>query len=341
MEKLLKLIKNRLFLSIAGGIIILILIFLFVVFYQLKTPLSKNVEEEIFVIEEGEGLEQVSNNFRKEGIISNKWVFFYYVWFKGKAGSLQAGKYSLSPSMTILEIAEKIIRGEVIQDWIKITVPEGWTNKQVEGRFLELGIINPEGYNFYRISTESYPFLADRPVGVSLQGYLFPDTYYFYKDSTTEDVVKKMLDNFREKLTDDLIGDIEKQKKSIFEILTMASILEKEVRSDEDRAIVSGIFWRRIEDNYPLESCATIAYILGVDKWRYSYEDTRVESPYNTYINTGLPPTPINNPGLSAIKAAIYPTETDYYFFLTDPETGDTIFSKTFEEHNTNKRKYF
>jgi len=117
--------------------------------------------------------------------------------------------------------------------------------------------------------------------------------------------------------------------------------LEKEIKSDEDRVIVAGIFWKRLENKYPLESCATIAYILGVDKWRYSYEDTRIKSPYNTYINIGLPPTPINNPGLSAIRAAIYPQETDYNFFLTDPETGNTIFSKTFQEHNRNKAKYF
>ena len=121
----------------------------------------------------------------------------------------------------------------------------------------------------------------------------------------------------------------------------MASILEREVKSDEDRAIVSGIFWKRLESNYPLESCATIAYILEIDKWRYSVEETRIESPYNTYLNVGLPPTPINNPGLSAIEAAVYPEYTDYNFFLTDPETGVTIFSKTFDEHNANKRKYF
>jgi UPF0755 protein len=120
----------------------------------------------------------------------------------------------------------------------------------------------------------------------------------------------------------------------------MASILEKEVKSDEDRKIVAGIFWKRLENNYPLESCATIAYILGKEKKQYSYEDTRVKSPYNTYINLGLPPTPINNPGLSAINAALNPKQTDYNFFLTDPVIGTTIFSKTLAEHNTNKAKY-
>ncbi len=341
MKNILKIIKNKKILAIGGGLIILILIFLFVFLYQLNTPLSKNVKETIFIIKEGEGLGEIAKNLRKEGLINNKLVFFYYVWLKGKTGNLQAGNYNLSPSMTISEIVDKIINGEVVADWIKVTIPEGWTNKQIEERLTGLEVINPKDYDFYRITTESYSFLSDRPLNTNLQGYLFPDTYYFYKDSTAEDIVKKMLDNFGEKMTEDLKEEIEKQDKTVFEIITMASILEREVRTYEDMRIVSGIFWKRVENNYPLESCATIAYILGKDKWRYSYEDTRIESPYNTYINIGLPPSPINNPGLSAIKAAIYPEDSDYNFFLSDPETGKTIFSKTLEEHNQNKVRYF
>jgi UPF0755 protein len=119
----------------------------------------------------------------------------------------------------------------------------------------------------------------------------------------------------------------------------MASILEKEVVSDEDRAIVSGIFWKRIELEIPLQADITIAYILGVDKWKYSSEDIKVKSPYNTYTNLGLPPTPIDNPGLSAINAALNPKQTDYLYFLSAPD-GTTIYAKTLEEHNTNKVKY-
>ena len=299
------------------------------------------MEEKIFIVKEGEGLEKIAEKLRMERIIGNKWVFVFHVWLEGKANNLQAGKYSLSSSMNISQVARKIINGEVFKDWVKVTIPEGWTNKQIEEKLAELEIVNPKEYKFYTISTESFSFLADKPHDGNLQGYLFPDTYYFEKNTAIEDVVKKMLVNFGEKLTSDLREEIKKQNKTIHQILTLASILEREVKSDEDRAIVAGIFWRRLENNYPLESCATIAYILGVDKWRYSIEDTRIKSPYNTYTNIGLPPTPINNPGLSAIKAAIYPQETDYNFFLTDPETGNTIFSKTFDEHNANKRKYF
>lgn len=304
-------------------------------------PLSKNAEEKIFIVKEGEGLKKIAENLRTERIIGNKWVFVYYVWSEGKANNLQAGKYKLSSSINIIEVANKIIKGDTFHDWVKVTIPEGWTSKQIEQKLVELQIVNLAEYKFYSITTESFPFLADKPNDGDLQGYLFPDTYYFEKNTPAEELVKKMLANFDKRFTQDLRDEIKQQKKTIHEILIMASILEREVKSDEDRAVVSGIFWKRIKNNYPLESCATVAYVLGIDKWRYSYQDTRIKSSYNTYINIGLPPTPINNPGLSAIKATIYPKESDYNFFLTDPATGNTIFSKTFKEHNANKIKYF
>jgi len=181
---------------------------------------------------------------------------------------------------------------------------------------------------------------AEDKLPINQEGYLFPDTYYFYKNSSVEDVVKKMSDNFMKRVGEGISKDLLiDSSMRLPNAVIMASILEKEVVSEEDRAIVSGIFWRRIKNNYPLESCATIAYVLGVDKKQYSYEDTRVKSPYNTYINVGFPPAPINNPGLSAIKAALYPKETDYNFFLSAPD-GRTIYAKTLDEHNVNKAKY-
>lgn len=322
-KKILNIFKKRKFWAGIVACCLFLSIFLLIFYYQLITPLGNSLEEKIFIIEEGQGLEEIANNLRTETIIKNEWIFVLYIWLLGESENLQAGRYSLSPSMNISAISEKIIKGDIISKGIKVTIPEGFSNMQIEERLVKSGIMI-EGS---KLPKES-------------EGYLFPDTYYFEEDSSVEEIVKKMKDNFNKKVTDDLIIEIEGQGKKLYDILIMASLLEKEVIGDEDRAIVSGIFWKRLEDGYPLESCATIAYILGVDKWRYSYDDTRIESPYNTYINTGLTPTPINNPGILTIKAAIYPQETGYYFFLTDPETGKTIFSKTFEEHLINKGKY-
>jgi len=316
MNKILEIIQNRKFI-----IVFFIAIFLAMIFLQFWGAGCKG-ENRVIRIEKGWSSTEVSEKLKSEHLINNKWLFIFYTWIKGHNNHLQAGEYLLNTKMTIPKISQILVQGQTNPNWVKITIPEGWTNKQIEERLIGVGVLKQ----------------GDKLPG-DQEGFLFPDTYYFYKDSTVEQVIEKMRDNFDNKITDEMEESLVLQKRNVYDILIMASILEKEVVSDEDRAIVSGIFWKRIKNNYPLESCATIAYILGTEKKQYSYEDTRVKSPYNTYINSGLPPTPINNPGLSAIKAAIYPKQTDYNFFLSAPD-GKTIYAKTLEEHNRNKAKY-
>ena len=320
--KLLNLLQKKQTLFILG--IILIAIILLFIFIDIISPVSCDGEEKLINIEKGWGSNQIAEKLKQENLIKSEWIFVYYVWIRNYNERLQAGEYLLNSGMTVFKITEIIIKGQVVPNWIKVTIPEGWDIKKIQERLIALEVIT-----------------LDEKLPIDQEGYLFPDTYYFYKNAGINAVIEKMKANFDKKITNDLLKEIEEQGKALYDILKMASILEKEVISDEDRAIASGIFWDRLKINYPLESCATIAYILGKDKWRYSIEETRIKSPYNTYLNIGLPPTPINNPGLSAIKAAIYPTYTDYNFFLTDPETGNTIFSKTLQEHNQNKAKYF
>jgi UPF0755 protein len=148
-----------------------------------------------------------------------------------------------------------------------------------------------------------------------------------------------MLDNFDKKLTQDLRDEIARQKKTIFEIVTMASILEKEVQTDEDRAMVADIFWRRLKAGMPLQADSTINYITGKSDSRANLTDIQIDSPYNTYKYPGLPVGPIGNPGLSAIKAAIYPKANGYWYFLTTDD-GKVIYAKSFDEHKANKAKY-
>ncbi|KKQ14969.1 MAG: hypothetical protein US25_C0015G0002 [Candidatus Moranbacteria bacterium GW2011_GWE1_36_7] len=141
-------------------------------------------------------------------------------------------------------------------------------------------------------------------------------------------------------MTDALLDEISKQKKTLYDVITMASIIEGEVQTDEDRKIVSGLFWNRLKIGQAFGSDATLEYVLGGNKRQHSLAETKTDSPYNTYLYKGLPPGPVSNPGISAIRAAIYPIETEYNYFLSDPKTGKTIFSKTFEEHVVNKGKY-
>lgn len=321
-----KLINRKKFIIFCSGIIFLILFLIgiaFFAYYQIKTPLIQEGQETLFIIEKGQGLKEIAANLEEVELIRSKNWFMTYIFYRGWAAQLQAGEYLLNPSWNISQIAQKIVKGEIISFEVLITIPEGFTLKQIDARLAKAGLIK---------SGE----LASK---TELEGYLFPDTYQFNKDTELEEIIEIMRENFNTKLDEELKQEIVKQGKTIDQIIIMASLLEKEVPLYEDRQIAAGIFWKRIATNYPLQSCATIAYVLEIDKWIYSIEDTEINSPYNTYQNIGLPPGPISNPGLSAIKAAIYYKTSDYNFFLSKPD-GETVFSKDFEEHKENKAKY-
>lgn len=266
-------------------------------------------KETIFRVEKGWGSGDTAFNLEKDGLIWGSSFFRVYVFFLGMTGKLQAGSYFLSPSMNIHQIAKKISSGDIAKTMI--TIPEGFTAEKI--------------YQKLKNITD-----ADLPELKNNEGYLFPDTYEIPYGMEQSQIIKIMRDNLDKKTAD---------LKITPEIIIMASILEREVQTKEDGEIVSGIFWKRLKSGIPLESCATIAYIKGVDQWRYSYEDTRIESPYNTYLHFGLPPGSISNPGLKSIEAASHPKESPYWYYLSTPE-GKTIFSRTLEEHNIAKVKY-
>jgi len=296
-----------------------------------------------FEVREGEGVKEIGENLEEARLVKNRYYFDYYVWKTKSREKIQAGKYEISGSMTVPEIVQVFSLGEVVPNEVKITFPEGKSAKEMAEILKQKGF---DGNDFLKKTNsgsafeKNYDFWDGKPEKANLEGFLFPDTYIFFRDAGAEAIINRMLLNFDEKLTNKMREDTKGQGKSVFEILTMASILEKEVKTPEDMKIASGIFWDRIGIGQPLQSCATIAYVLGKEKKQYSYDDTRTPSPYNTYINRGLPPGPIANPGMNAILAAIYPAETDYNYFLSDPETGKTIFSKNIDEHETNKAKY-
>lgn len=300
------------------------------------------------LINPGLGSRQIAELLKKEGVIRSKWIFVAYAALKGAASNLKPGDYIFSQS-SIAEILRDLERGGTNE--IAITIPEGWTLNDIAAYLDAEKIARKE--DFFTLTdyrglasiVNKYDFLKDKPANRGLEGYLFPDTYRIFKDAKAEDIVKKMLDNFGQKLTPDLRTEILKQKKSIFEIVTMASMIEREVISDEDRAIVSGVLWKRLENNIGLQVDATVNYIKQQTTnnkqltTKISIDDTKIDSLYNTYKYRGLPYGPISNPGISAIKAAIYPKSSPYFYYLSASD-GETIFSKTLEEHNTAKRKY-
>lgn len=343
--------KLLFFLSITIFLIFLVIYSLAIIYRPIHNYPG---EEKIINIENGRGSREIADILKKEGIIKSKIFFLIYTSLKGEASNLKSGFYSFSTSMNIPQIVDKLVKGDVLKE--RITIIEGWNLRDIGFYFENLGMFQAEefwelagfpGVDYSKINdlpepkdfSYQYDFLAEKKANVGLEGYLFPDTYEVVKGESLEGIIKKMLSNFDVKLKKELKEEIQKQDKSIFEIITMASLIEKEVRTIEDKKIVSGILWKRLKNGMPLQVDATISYITGKKTTSVSLQETKIDSPYNTYKNKGLPLGPIANPGLDSIIAAIYPEESDYWYYLSTPE-GKTIFSRTLQEHNIAKAKY-
>ena len=309
---------------------------------------SADNQKKPFSVRGGEGFFEIAANLEKERLIKNRLFFEAAVIFLNGVKRLQAGDYELNPSLSPLQIVEKMIKGETAAE--NITIPEGWTIKDIAWFFENKGAFQTE--ELYELPlkkfSDKFGFLREAPKNAGLEGYLFPDTYQFKRgEMTAEIVAETMLENFGKKMAPEMKTEIKKQGKTIFEIVTMASLLEKEVKTFEEKKLASDILWKRLGVGMRLQVDATIVYALGINKFvsgeinpgQVSYEDTKIDSPYNTYRFAGLPLGPIANPGKDSLLAAIYPQKSDDWYYLSTPE-GETLFSRTLEEHNVKKVKY-
>ena len=306
-------------------------------------PKVKDFSPQTLVIAKGDGVKDIATKLKEAGLIKSDKLFQVIVFLINARNKFWPGNYSLSPDMDLLQIVRNLI-SQPGPAQIDITIIEGWTSADIDAYLVAQGLIEKNDF-LTAVKTvpadlkEQYVWLNDLPAKATLEGFLFPDTYKVYKDATSKDIIAKMLDNFDHKITPALKTEIKNQKKNLFQIVTMASLIEKEVKIDYDRQLVADIFWRRIAAGMPLQSDASLSYILNDNKVSHTIAETRTQSLYNTYLNRDLPPGPIDNPGLSSIEAAINPIGNQYWFFLSTPD-GKTIFSRTLEEQNKNKALY-
>lgn len=266
----------------------------------------------------------------------------YYAWRQEAAASLKAGTYHLERGETIAAVVARLKAGDIVPDEIGITFPEGFTLEQMAARTSAKGLGTPE--EFIAAATpanfqDRFAFLRELPAGRTLEGYLFPDTYQVFDDDSPRDVIARQLRTFDQKLSEELRSEARRAGRSLDQIVIMASVLEREVITDDDLALVSGILWKRFDTGVGLDADATIRYAL--EKWDepLTTQDLGVDSPYNTRRYRGLPSGPISNPGLRALVAAVRPAESAYYYYVSAPD-GKTYFAKTNGEHNENKAKY-
>lgn len=323
-------------------------------FWQgLYSPAGEDSAKRPFIVARGEGVKQISANLEATGLIRSRWYFNFYVWRIGKQANLIAGDYLLSPSMPVKEIVETLIGGRVADREKEIKIVEGLNIAQIDeylagagtvgaGDFIKLASTPPATWakSPGAEGAADSDILSGLPDALTLEGFLFPDTYRIFADASAADIIARMLDNFRQKFSPELRAEIERQGRDISEVVILASIIEREVSTPRDRKMVADIFKKRLDTNFPLQADSTVNYITGKKTPAISLSDRDIDSPYNTYQYPGLPPGPICNPGLSSIMAAIYPEPNDYWYFLSRLDTGETIFSRTYDEHLANKAKY-
>ena len=294
---------------------------------------SVNIASDMIVtVEKGDGSAAVAQKLYKKGIIEHPFIFRLQSKLGGYDGKYLPGDAVITSKMSYKDILELMVSN--MRNDIKITIPEGFTIKQIKERLLEAELIdeaefdaalNPDNYN--------YRFLENLPERENkLEGYLFPSTYFISKEMTEAEIINMMLKEFDAQFKDEYYTRAKQMNMTVDEVITMASIIQGETDSETERAKVAGVFYNRINSNMNLQSCATVQYILGERKAVLSVSDTQISSPYNTYINPGLPIGPICNPETACIEAALYPEETDAFYFVQGTD-GKHIFSKTYEEH--------
>lgn len=290
-------------------------------------------------VEDGMTPNEIAGLLNEKSLISTSLAFTNYLKENGLDGSIQPGTYELSPSMSLAEIVNAMVLSSDFGT-ITITIPEGYEVRNIVDLLEAEGLIDRERFlDVLENGQFDYDFLEGIDRSHHLEGFLFPDTYEFYLDASEEEIIDKLLANFEYRFKDEFYTRMKELDMDLNRLITLASIVEREAADSEERAIISSVFHNRIEDGMMLESCATVQYILKERKPILSYDDMAIESAYNTYINEGLPPAPIANPGLASIEAALYPADTDYFFFVLKSDEATThYFAHTFEEHEENIR---
>lgn len=310
-------------------ILILILIsFLFLPLYwnSLLAAPNKESTKKIFVINKNQATREIAKNLKDQGFIRSELAFIIYTRLKGKAQNLQAGDFKLSSDLNTAQVVEILTKGRIDQ-WL--TIPEGWRIEEIAQRIAKEFDI-PES-EFLKVAKE---------------GYMFPDTYLIPNRATAKEIAVIMKKNFDDRFNNDLRQEARKQKLTEEEIIILASVVERESKTKEERPIIAAILWKRFNEGFPLQADATIQYALGYQpeektwwKKNLTESDLKIDSPYNSRERLGLPPSPICNPGLDSIKAVIFPQNSPYYYYLHD-SSGKVYYAQTLEEHNENIFKY-
>jgi UPF0755 protein len=319
--------RHRNLIIVAAVIIVLVLVY-GLYRYQLR-PVAGSGKARVFTVASGERVPTVAGDLKQAGLIRDRNAWLTYVNFHGLRSQIKAGTYSLAPSQSGQQIANVLATGKDTLD--QLVIPDGYTIANIETLAAEDGI-SKASFQAALAAPHNQSFLASKPADVSLEGYLFPDTYAIGPQTTASVLVNEMLDNFGKQVGPSYTQAFAAEGLTLHQGLTLASIVEKEVSKSTDRPIVAQIFLKRYHTGISLGSDVTVQYASDLAGVPF---DLSLNSPYNTRLNVGLPPGPICNPGLSALDAVAHPAATDYLYFVTGTD-GVTYYADTLAQHNAN-----
>ncbi|WP_397386180.1 endolytic transglycosylase MltG [Paenibacillus sp. VCA1] len=302
-----------------------------------------------FTIEPGMGTSKIAEVLYKNGLVKNDMIFKGYLKWKREGSHFQAGVYEAKPGTPLDELIAKLNKGDVVkEEMVRITIPEGYTVEQIAKKVSEA--TGAPADDFLKLANhpgeQAVAAFKDIPQNGKLkheaEGYLFPDTYDFKKGTSDAEMFHRMMEQMQGKL--DGIPDLQEKLRdrgiTLHEMLTIASLVEREVVVDKERPLVAGVIYNRLDKNMKLEIDATVQYALAEPKERLLYKDLKVESPYNTYLHEGLPPGPICSPSMASIEAALNPEASDYLYYVTKKDgSHEHLFAKTYQEHLKNIEK--
>lgn len=290
-------------------------------------------EEDVYVtVRSGMSADDVAEALEKRGVIRSRLKFWLAAKMNGADGSFKVGTYALHTNMEPRDVLQVLIEGRTVQ--VRFTIPEGFTVEDIAKRLDAKGIVRKE--DFLKAAKHYAPYDYIRKSDEAryyAEGFLFPDTYEVDGDITVDDILSMMSRDFDQRLTRKMRERAKEEGLSIYDLIILASLVEKEARYEEDRALIAQVFLKRLAIGMPLQSDATLQYLLDAPKEDVTYKDTEMDSPYNTYQHRGLPPGPVANPGTASIEAVLWPAKTDYLYFVADRE-GHNYYSHTYEEHD-------
>ncbi len=317
---------------------LLLLLLLGAFYYEVRTfPNRSYGKGGVIDIKKGEKVHQIAQSLKENGLISSAFQMRIYLHLRKFSSVLQAGEYKFDPNITPKELVDKLVKGESIH--YSFTIPEGYSIRDIAKVLYEKKIISDPNAFIQKCLSYEMTLKMGIEGATNLEGYLYPDTYEYTKDINEDQILKLMVKNFKKNFPDKLIRRAKELGMTVDQTVTLASIIEKETARNEERALVSSVFHNRLKKGIPLATDPTIIYGIPNFDGNIRKEDLLRDGPYNTYLRKGLPPTPIANPGVKSLEAALYPAKTEYLFFVGRKD-GSHQFSKTLAEHNAAVQKY-